>query len=153
MKSKSLLIRLAAACAVLLLVSAPAGAQRFKWWHSDEFKKELGLTPDQTRLLEEIFQKAVPTLKVQNATLEDAEKKFQRLIDEGDQAAMEQINVVEAARKELNVTRGSMLLSMRRVLTREQWAKFTALQQAGGPVPGRPVPGPAPDRQRPNNGR
>ena len=130
MKSTSLFILYAALGAVLLVVSNPAEGQGFKWWHSEEFKRELLLTQEQTRLLEEIFQKAVPTLKVQKSKLDEAEAQFQRLIEQGDQAAMEQINVVEAARKEINVTRGSMLLSMRRVLTREQWGKFTALQAA-----------------------
>ena len=127
MKSTSLLILYAALGAALLLVSNPAEGQGFKWWQSDEFKRELGLTQEQTRHLEEIFQKAMPTLKAQKSKLDQAEEQFQRLIEQGDQAAMEQINVVEAARKEINVTRGSMLLSMRRVLTREQWVKFTAL--------------------------
>ena len=136
MKSTSLLIRVAAVCAVLLLVSAPAGAQRFKWWHSEEFKKELGLTPEQTRTLEDIFQKAVPTLKLQTAKLEEAEGKFQRLMQQGDPAAMEQINVVETARFELNKTRGQMLWNMRKVLTIEQYVKLTALQKAAGPAPG-----------------
>ena len=43
---------------------------------------------------------------------------------------MEQINIVEAARAELNKSRGHMLFNMRKLLTRQQWAKFTALQQA-----------------------
>jgi Spy/CpxP family protein refolding chaperone len=130
MKSTSLFIVYAALGAALLVVSNPAEGQGFKWWHSDEFKRELGLTQEQTRHLEEIFQKALPTLKVQKSKLDEAEAQFQRLIELGDQAAMEQINTVEAARKEINVTRGSMLLSMRKVLTREQWVKFTALQAA-----------------------
>ena len=155
MKSATVLSRLAALCAVLVLVwSSAADAQRFKWWQSEEYKKELGLTAEQIRQLEDVFQKALPTLKAQNAKLEEAEQKFQRLIDQGDQAAMEQIHVVEAARKELNVTRGSMLLGMRRVLTREQWARFTALQAASAPPQGRPAPGPAAtEPQRPSNDR
>lgn len=131
MKS-TFLVRVTAVCAVLLLVSVPAGAQRFKWWHSEEFKKELGLTPEQTRALEDIFQKAIPTLKLQTAKLEEAEAKFQRLVEQGDQAAMEQINVVETARFELNKSRAQMLFAMRKVLTGEQYVRLTALQKAAG---------------------
>ena len=130
MKSITPFARWAASAAVLLLVSIPAAGQGFKWWHSDEFKRELGLTPEQTRVLEEIFQKAMPTLKVQKARLDQAEAQFQRLIEQGDQAAMEQINVVEAARKDLNVTRNTMLYNMRKKLTLEQWVRLTALQAA-----------------------
>jgi hypothetical protein len=130
MKSTTLLIRGAVLCAALLMVSLPAFSQGSKWWQSDEFKRELVLVPEQTKLLEEIFQKAVPTLKQQKSRLDQAEAKFQRLIQEGDQSAMEQINVVEMARMELNKTRAQMLWNMRKVLTEQQYVKLTALQAA-----------------------
>jgi Spy/CpxP family protein refolding chaperone len=116
---------------VVLFLAVPAAGQGFKWWQSEEFKTELGLTPEQTRRLEEIFQGALPGLKVQKTALDSAEARFERLIERGDDAAvMEQVNTVEAARAELNKTRTIMLLRMRKVLTKDQWAKFTALQQA-----------------------
>ena len=43
---------------------------------------------------------------------------------------MEQIDVVEAARAALNKGRSKMLVNMRRALTSDQWARFTALHQA-----------------------
>ena len=43
---------------------------------------------------------------------------------------MDQVDSVESARAELNKSRTMMLLRMRRVLTTDQWAKFTALHQA-----------------------
>ena len=121
----------ALAIAVLVCTSPSTAAQGSKWWQSEPYKKELGLTTEQTRRLEEIFQKALPTLKVQKTELDDAEAKFEKLIERGDDAAvMEQLNLVEAARADLNKSRALMLLSMRKVLTRDQWAKFTALHQA-----------------------
>jgi Spy/CpxP family protein refolding chaperone len=129
MKSITPFARWAACAAVLLLVSVPAAGQG-KWWQLDEFKRELGLTQEQTRVLEEIFQKALPTLKVQKTRLDQAEELLKRLIEQGDQAAMEQINVVEAARRDLNVTRSTMLYNMRKHLTLQQWVKLTALQAA-----------------------
>ena len=39
--------------AALLFLAAPAAAQGFKWWQSDLYKRELGLTPEQSRRLEE----------------------------------------------------------------------------------------------------
>ena len=132
MTSISLFARLTALCAVAvaLFLAPVASAQGFKWWQADDVIKELGLTQEQTRQLEDIFQKALPRLKEQNTVLTKAEAEFERLIERGDPAAMEQINVVEAARAELNKSRGHMLFNMRQVLTRHQWAKFTALQQA-----------------------
>jgi Spy/CpxP family protein refolding chaperone len=132
MKLTDVISRCAALVAVIvvLCLSGPASAQGFKWWQADSFIKELGLTAEQTRRCEEIFQKALPRLKANKTALDAAEQKFQRLIDRGDEAAMEQINVVEAARAELNKARALMLWNMRKVLTNDQWAKFTALHLA-----------------------
>lgn len=118
------------AVAVVLFLALPAFGQGYKWWQADSVIKELGLTAEQTRRLEEVFQKALPVLKAQKSALDTAEEKFERLIARGDDAAMEQINVVEAARAELNKSRALMLWNMRQLLTRDQWAKFTAIQQA-----------------------
>jgi Spy/CpxP family protein refolding chaperone len=135
-----------AALAIAVLVStsilsasqgkAPPGAQGGKWWQSDYYKKELGLTAEQTRRMEEIFQNALPTLKVQKTALDEAEATFERLLERGDDSqVMEQLNLVEAARADLNKTRNLMLLGMRKVLTRDQWARFTALHQAAQTAP------------------
>ncbi len=122
--------------AVVLLLTAPLGAQGSKWWQADNFRRELGLTAEQSRRCEEIFQAAVPTLKAQKKTLDQAEAQFERLVERGDDSAvMEQVNLVEAARADLNKSRTMMLLRMRRVLTTDQWAKFTALHQAAERVP------------------
>jgi len=133
-----------------------AGQQGFKWWQSDHYKKELQLTAEQTRRMEEIFQKAMPQLKVQKSALDEAEAKFERLVEKGEDAAvMEQINVVEAARAELNKGRTLMLYGMRKAMTRDQWVKFTALHQAAlqqqqqQPQPPSPQPAsPGPERPK-----
>ena len=144
MKSSQLLIGTAAlVVAVFVWACTPAVAQGFKWWQSETYKKELGLTTEQVKRLEEIFQKALPTLKAHKATLDEAEVKFERLVERGDDSTvMEQVTVVEAARAELNKARTLMLLSMRKVLTKDQWAKFTALHQAaeknGAAAPAKP---------------
>jgi len=117
--------------ALVWIASLSAGQQGFKWWQSDLYKKELQLTAEQTRRMEEIFQKAMPQLKVQKSALDEAEAKFERLVEKGEDAAvMEQINVVEAARADLNKGRTLMLYGMRKAMTRDQWVKFTALHQA-----------------------
>ena len=132
MKSTTPLARIASLCAVaaVLLLAQPASAQGMKWWQDEKFVKELLLTAEQTRRLEEVFQKALPDQKVQKAALDVAEAQFEKLISRGDEAAMEQINVVEAARSELNKSRQRMLVHMRNLLTGEQWAKFTAMYKA-----------------------
>ena len=123
--------RATALIAAVLLFAVPAVAQGFKWWQSDLYKRELGLTSEQSRRLEDIFKAAVPNLRVQKKALDQAETDFERLVEKGDDGAvMEQVGRVEIARAELNKSRTMMLLRMRRVLTTDQWAKFTALHQA-----------------------
>jgi Spy/CpxP family protein refolding chaperone len=122
----------AAVLLVGLVVGAPARAgQAFKWWQSDHFQQELRLTGEQSRRLEEIFQEALPALRAEKKALDDAEATFERLVERGDEhLVLAQVERVERARSELNVTRTMMLVRMRRVLTADQWAKFTALHEA-----------------------
>ena len=140
-----------ALAALVSIATLSAGQQGFKWWQSDRYKKELGLTAEQTRRMEEIFQKAMPQLKVQKSALDEAEAKFERLVERGEDAAvMEQINVVEAARAELNKGRTLMLYGMRKVMMRDQWKKFTELHQAAmQQQQQQPPPSPSPGPERP----
>lgn len=123
----ALLLALTAASAV----SVSAQGFGFKWWQNDRYRTELGLTADQSRRLEEIFQTTVPTLRAQKQAFDEAEAEFGRLVERGNDAAvMEQVIKVEAARGEINKTRALMLLRMRRALTTDQWVKLGAMHQA-----------------------
>jgi hypothetical protein len=133
MKSMIDLLRCATVFAVLLALSAPAGAQTqgVKWWMSDQYKRELGLTADQSRRLEEVFQAALPTLRTQKKALDDAEQQFQQVMQRGNYSSvMEQVDHLEAARANLNRTRTMMLVNMRKLLTTDQWIKLDAMHQA-----------------------
>jgi Spy/CpxP family protein refolding chaperone len=128
MKVSKNLRRAAAVLVLLALSAAPALAQRGKWWQDERFRQELGLTPEQSTRLEEIFQKTQPTLRLRMQALDQAEKQFDLLVETGDDASvLDHVEIVETARAELNKTRTMMLLRMRRSLTADQWAKFTAL--------------------------
>jgi Spy/CpxP family protein refolding chaperone len=117
--------------ALLALTAWPASAQRGKWWQDERFRRELGLTAEQSARLEEIFQTTQPTLRDLMRGLSQAEDELNRRIEDGDDASvMEHVAVVEAARGELSKNRTLMLLRMRRSLTADQWAKFTALAAA-----------------------
>ena len=131
---------------IVLLWSGPAFAQRGKWWQDDRFGRELRLTSEQRTHLEEIFQKTLPILRQRMKTLDDAQAQFDRLVEMGDDTSvMNQVGTVEAARAELSKARTLMLLRMRRSLTTDQWAKFTALHEASAKRD-RDRPGP-PDRR------
>lgn len=129
MTNTLMLRRVVVLFAVAVLLAFPAAGQGFKWWQAETYVRELGLTPEQSKRLEEVFQSAVPTLKAQKRTLDQAEAELEKLIERGgDAAVMEQVNHLETARAELSKSRTWMLLRMRKVLTTDQWAKFTALQ-------------------------
>lgn len=133
MKSIVLSGSIVAVIALFLATSPTAtqssGSNQARWWQSEPYKKELGLTPDQTRKLEEIFQAAVPNQKPLKKALDEAEALFERLVEQGDKkTAAEQINRVIAARAELMKSHSLMLLEMRFVLTPQQWTKLGALQ-------------------------
>ncbi|MBI4888716.1 MAG: periplasmic heavy metal sensor [Acidobacteria bacterium] len=140
MKVSKIVIRSAAALVFLALCAAPALAQRGKWWQDERFRRELSLTDEQSTRLEAIFQKHLPTLRERMRTLNQAEEQLDRLIENGDEASViGYVGTVESARAELNKTRTMMLLRMRRALTADQWAKFTALaDERGGRGRGRP---------------
>jgi Spy/CpxP family protein refolding chaperone len=124
------LLRLIVVSFSLLIASALPAAGQGKWWQSEEYKRELKLTPEQSRKLEDVFQAAVPTLKSLKKALDQAESEFERLLERGDDGSvMDQVERVEAARAELNKSHTMMMLKMKRVLTPEQWAKFNAMHQ------------------------
>ena len=124
-------LRCLALVTLVLVCATPALAQRGKWWQNERFQSELGLTTEQSTRLEEIFQKTLPTLRQRMQALDKAEEEFDRLVEKGDDASvMEHVEIVEEARAELNKARTVMLLRMRRTLTTDQWAKFTALAAA-----------------------
>jgi len=130
---------LAGRFAALLLVSVALVATQVhanqstnppKWWTSEPYKRELGLTPDQSRKLEDIFQAAAPTLRTQRKALEDAEAQFEKLVNQDNEpVVIEQINRVVSARADLNKSHSIMLYRMRRVLTPEQWTKLGTLTE------------------------
>jgi Spy/CpxP family protein refolding chaperone len=129
MTPKNLLRQILVSSAVLVAIAAPAAGQG-KWWQSEEYKRELRLSPEQSKKLEEVFQASVPTLKSLKKALDQAESEFERLLERGDDGSvMDQVERVEAARAELNKSHTLMMLRMKRVLTTEQWAKFNAMHQ------------------------
>src|SRR3954468_20587357 len=114
MKSIARLLRFAALIPVVLFLASPASAQGFKWWNSDQYRRELGLTSDQSRRIEEIFQASLPNLRVAKKALDEAEATFEGLVQRGDDGAvMQQVDRVETSRAELNKARTMMLLKMR----------------------------------------
>jgi len=102
-----------------------------KWWNSEPYVHELGLTPDQSRRLEEIFQQAAPNERALKKALDEAEAQLERLMARpDDKPALEQIERVVTARANLIRSHSLMLFRMRRVLTAEQWTRLGTLKAA-----------------------
>ena len=123
--------RAAASSLVLLLVfPALAGAQGFKWWNSDTFRADLGLTTDQVTRLDEVYQGLLPKLASGKDALDRLEKQLSDvvaagMVPEGD--VMNLVDQTEHARSELAKTRMLMVYRMHQILTVEQRAKMNAL--------------------------
>jgi len=116
--------------ATLLLLAGTVDAQRFLWWRDDSVQRRLGLAPEQSQRLEDVFQAAAPDLRAGKRRLDAAEKDLARIAEGEDDAALAaQVGRVEAARAELNTTRSLMLLRMRRVLSADQRTRLDALHK------------------------
>lgn len=127
---RKLFVALVLGALVLGTVSAPAAAQGFKWWQSERFQKELGLSAEQISRLDEIFRSSLPQLRAQKRALDKLEDELSEMIREGRVAEPELeafVERVEASRAELGKTRTLQLYRMRRVLTDEQNTKMKAL--------------------------
>jgi Spy/CpxP family protein refolding chaperone len=135
--SRRFVIVALAVAGVAVLAAPTASAQGFKWWQSETFRRELGLTTEQSAKIEAIFQAHLSVLRREKEALDRAQADFNQMVEASDDAqVMAQVGVVEAARSELNKSRTMMLLRMRRVLTPDQRVKFVMLQQRNHGRPG-----------------
>lgn len=119
-----------------------------RWWHNPEMSQKLGLSADQQKKMDDVFQQYRLKLIDLSASLQKEEAVLEPLMEapQGDEAkTVAQIDRVAQARAELEKANAKMLLGVRRVLTQDQWKK---LQVQGGPERGpRPSQLPQPPQQ------
>jgi len=110
---------------------SPLAAPGFPWWKSEQYRKELGLTADQSARIDRIWEATRPELRQEWDELSRLESKLSRLFqNDADEAALaRQIDRVETARANANKTRSLMLVQMMKVLKPEQRTKLAALQE------------------------
>jgi Spy/CpxP family protein refolding chaperone len=130
-----------------------------RWWNNPEMAQKLGLTADQKKKMDDIFQQSRLKLIDLNASLQKEEAIMEPLMeaDQPDEAKiLEQIDHVAQARAELEKANARMLLGIRRTLTPDQWKKLQAEGPGAhhghegpgdGPMHG-PMHGPRPDGGR-----
>ena len=122
---------------------------RGRWWNNPEMAQKLGLTADQQKRMDDIFQQNRLRLIDLNAGVQKAEVTMEPLVsaDQPDEAKIEaQIDRVAQARAELEKANARFLLAIRQVLTPEQWKKLQTEEPRAGDL--RPGPAPAPRPRR-----
>ena len=129
-----------------------------KWWKNSEVVQKLQLSEGQINQLEQTFLDHRLKLIDLRADVERQEARLQPLIeaDQVDEAkALAQIDAVLAARAKLEKQNTMLMLSIRRVLSVEQWKKLQAMHHERERVmferhghPGGPMPPEAPTHRR-----
>jgi periplasmic protein CpxP/Spy len=109
---------------------------RGRWWNNPEMVQKLGLTADQQKRMEAVFEQSRPSLMDLSGTLRKEESTMEPLLaadppDEG--KILAQIDRVAQARAELEKANARMLLGMRRILTPDQWKTLRALEPQRDP--------------------
>ena len=100
-----------------------------RWWTRPEMAQKLGLTADQTKKMDDIFQQFRLKLIDLNASVQKEQTIMEPLIgaEQPDETKIiSQIDKVAQARAELEKANARMLLGIRRLLTPEQWNKLKA---------------------------
>jgi Spy/CpxP family protein refolding chaperone len=100
-----------------------------RWWNNPELVQKLGLTPDQQKKMEAIFEQSRPSLMDLLSGVRKEEMAMEPLLaaDQPDEGKiLAQIDRVAQARAELEKANARMLLGLRRVLTPDQWKTLRA---------------------------
>lgn len=121
-----------------------------RWWKNPEMVEKLGVTADQQKKMDDIFQQHRLKLIDVTAAVEREEVTLQPMMeaDQPDEARIvAQIDKVAQARAELEKANARMLLGIRRVLTPDQWKKLQAETPRPGRGPGGQQP-PAPPARK-----
>jgi periplasmic protein CpxP/Spy len=95
-----------------------------KWWTMPRVIQRLGLTPDQLKKMEDVFQQSRLKLIDLTAALDKEEAVLGPLVEADQPDAPKiraQIDRIAQARAELEKANANMLLGIRLILTPEQW--------------------------------
>jgi hypothetical protein len=98
-----------------------------RWWDDPAMAKRLGMTRDQVKKMDEVFQANRFRLIDLNGALRKEEAQLEPLLQADppdDSKLLPQVDRVASARAELEKANARMLLGIRHVLTFEQWNKL-----------------------------
>jgi Spy/CpxP family protein refolding chaperone len=103
-----------------------------RWWDNPRLAQQIGLTDDQKKKMDAIFEQHRLQLVDLNATLEKDEIMLHPLLQADqldEQKVLSQIDAIAQARAELEKAHARMLFGIRKVLTPDQWKKLQTLFQ------------------------
>ena len=101
-----------------------------RWWDKPDMAQKLGLTSQQQRKMDAIFESFLPSLERLHANLHHQEAILGPMIgadNPNEGQILAQIDVVAQARANLEKEFARMLLGIRRQLTPEQWQKLKVM--------------------------
>jgi len=104
------------------------------WWTNPEVIARIGLTPDQQKRIQDIFLQSRTQLEHMHDQLEEQQRVLQPMLDANppdDAKALAQIGKIADMRAELEKTNAKMLLTIRGVLTADQWTKLRSGMRRG----------------------
>lgn len=107
-----------------------------EWWKNPELAKRIGITPDQTKKLDELSFQGKMNMIHLHAALEEQELMMKPIMEAPtvDQKKADlQIDKVADARAALEKAAAKQKLAMRTVLTADQWTKLHEHHPMGGP--------------------
>jgi Spy/CpxP family protein refolding chaperone len=107
---------------------------RGRWWDNADIAQKLGLSPDQQKKMDDIFQQSRLKLIDEHAAVEKQETILEPLLsaEQPDEARiLAQIDKVAQSRAELEKANARMLLGLRGVLTTAQWKTLQTLRPEG----------------------
>lgn len=102
------------------------------WWKNPTTVSAIGLTTDQQKHMDDIFQQNRPQLMSMRSALEAEQQKLRPMLDSPniDQAnTYAEIARIADLRAELEKANAKMLLNLRALLTADQWTKLQAQRQ------------------------
>jgi Spy/CpxP family protein refolding chaperone len=108
------------------------GGEHGRWWDNPRLAQQIGLTDDQKKQMDGIFEQHRLQLVDLNATLEKDEIILHPLLQADqldEQKILSQIDAIAQARAELEKANARMLFGIRKVLTPDQWKKLQDLVQ------------------------
>jgi Spy/CpxP family protein refolding chaperone len=109
-----------------------------RWWSDPALAQKIGLSDEQRKKLDDLFQQNRLQLIDLSAALQKQEAILEPLLsaDRPDETKiLSQIDGIAQARAELEKSNARMLLAMRRVLTQDQWKRLQAeIPRRRGPI-------------------